>query len=339
MDGLAVGASASVTLVLKSPGLGSFNQSFVVTSNASDPFSGNNSATATTTFSPATHFMSLSRTGSGTGTVIGSGTYGIGTSATVAASSDAGSDFVGWAGANAAECATGSVLMNASKNCAAEDRNNRLLNYFRLAKGFARSAELPPAAQYGAMTRVLAPDLLAAAPPDGEAALAPFADALAACDASDLLDRILYVDLKTSLPEQLLLLTDKMSMACSLEVRVPYLDYRVVEFAARIPVHMKIRGRELRHIQKRTFAGRLPKAVLNRRKRGFGAPIGTWLRGDLREMVEDLLSAPRLSATGLFNAPQVRALVEGHMNRRLDGTDAVLALLTFELWREEFIRH
>ena len=107
----------------------------------------------------------------------------------------------------------------------------------RMADALAATpaAELPPAAQYGAMMRVLAPEILTPASRSGMDVLQPFTDTLAACDASALLDRVMYVDLKTSLPEQLLLLTDKMSMACSLEVRVPYLDYRVVEFAARLP--------------------------------------------------------------------------------------------------------
>ena len=147
----------------------------------------------------------------------------------------------------------------------------------------------------------------------------------------------MYFDLKTSLPEQLLLLTDKMSMACSLEVRVPYLDYRVVEFAARIPTAMKIRGRTLRHIQRHAFRDRLPRSVLDRRKRGFGAPIGAWLRGDLREMLSDLLSPARLRAQGLFDAERVGAMVAAHMRMREDNTDALLALLTFQIWYETYL--
>ena len=218
-----------------------------------------------------------------------------------------------------------------------EDRNHRILNYVRLAKGFVRTAELPPGEQYGAMMRVLAPELLNQSSRSALDVLRPFTDTLADCDASDLLDRVMYVDLKTSLPEQLLLLTDKMSMACSIEVRVPYLDYRVVEFAARIPVEYKLRGLELRHIQRRAFHNRLPEAVLNRRKRGFGAPVGAWLRGGLREMIDDLLSSSRLQQQGLFDVAQVRALVDGHMERRIDGTDGLLALLTFQLWQQEFL--
>jgi asparagine synthase (glutamine-hydrolysing) len=218
-----------------------------------------------------------------------------------------------------------------------EDRNHRILNYVRLAKGFVRTAELPPGEQYGAMMRVLAPELLNQSSRSALDVLRPFTDTLADCDASDLLDRVMYVDLKTSLPEQLLLLTDKMSMACSIEVRVPYLDYRVVEFAARIPVEYKLRGLELRHIQRRAFHNRLPEAVLNRRKRGFGAPVGAWLRGGLREMIDDLLSSARLQQQGLFDVAQVRALVDGHMERRIDGTDGLLALLTFQLWQQEFL--
>jgi len=217
------------------------------------------------------------------------------------------------------------------------DRNNRLLNYFRLAKGFVAAAELPADRHYQETVSILGRDVLAHANRHADALADPYHQALQNCDATDLLDRILYFDLKTSLPEQLLLLTDKMSMACSLEVRVPYLDYRVVEFAARIPTSMKIRGRSLRHIQRQAFRGRLPQSVLERRKRGFGAPIGAWLRGDLREMLGDLLAPARLTQQGLFDPRQVGALIDAHMKMRIDGTDALLALLSFQLWYEAYI--
>jgi len=218
------------------------------------------------------------------------------------------------------------------------DRNNRLLNYFRLAKGFARNSELPAEQHYHETISILERDVLRDAASPGEAAFDPFTAALGECDAADLLDRIMYFDLKTSLPEQLLLLTDKMSMACSLEVRVPYLDYRVVEFAARIPTQLKIHGRTLRHIQRHTFRDRLPASVLSRRKRGFGAPIGAWLRDDLREMIGDLLGEARLREQGLFEPAAVSRLIDAHMKMRIDGTDALLALLTFQLWYDAYLR-
>ena len=216
------------------------------------------------------------------------------------------------------------------------DRNHRLLNYFRLAKGFACAAELPAERHYEQMISIVSgieckPLAAGAGPQD------PYAGLLANCDAEHLLDRIMYFDLKTSLPEQLLLLTDKMSMACSLEVRVPYLDYRVVEFAARIPVDLKVRGRQQRYIQKRSFQNRLPDEVLNRRKRGFGAPVGAWLRGELRPMIEDLLHPDRLQRQGLFEPHAVRRIVDDHMHKRSDGADALLALLTFQIWHQEFL--
>ena len=218
------------------------------------------------------------------------------------------------------------------------DRNNRLLNYFRLAKGFARDAELTADRHYERMISILS-DVRVANDAGHEPVTDPFAGLLAECDGADLLDKIMYFDLKTSLPEQLLLLTDKMSMACSLEVRVPYLDHRVVEFAARIPVGLKLRGRELRHIQRRAFKGRLPDAVLNRRKRGFGAPIGAWLRGDLRPMVEDLLHPDVIRRQGLFDVGKLRRMIDSHMQRQTDSTDALLALLTFQIWHGQHFGH
>ena len=218
------------------------------------------------------------------------------------------------------------------------DRNNRLLNYFRLAKGFAQAAELPAGAHYQQTISILGPDILQNSSVASSSAVDPFEAALADCDAADLLDQLMYFDLKTTLPEQLLLLTDKMSMACSLEVSVPYLDHRVVEFAARIPVDIKIRQTKLRHIQRHAFRKRLPPSVLERRKRGFGAPVGAWLRSDLRDMIEDLLGHPSLQKQGLFDPVGVRKLIDDHNKMRIDGTDGILALLTFQLWHASYIK-
>lgn len=214
------------------------------------------------------------------------------------------------------------------------DRNNRLLNYFRLAKGFAEAANRPPLEHYEDMITVLPDSIRSATPSACSGSDDPYETIMGECGSTEPLDRIMYFDLLTSLPEQLLLLTDKMSMACSLEVRVPYLDHRVVEYAARIPASMKIKGWNLRFIQKHAFRNRLPAAVLNRRKRGFGAPIGAWLRGDLRVMLEDLLSKSYLSRQGVFDPGAVRLLIDNHLSKRIDGTDALLALLTFQLWHE-----
>ena len=216
------------------------------------------------------------------------------------------------------------------------DRNSRALNLARLARAYVASADLPIAEQYGrytllfdeAVTRDLAP--AAGAIPDYYSQL--FAD----CDSDELLDRMMYFDLKMSLPEQLLMLTDKMTMAVSLEARVPYLDHRVVEFAARLPTSVKVKGLRLRHLQKEAFRGRLPDYVYRQRKKGFGAPVGVWLRNELRDMVSELLAAPRLKAQGIFNPQVVSRLVDDHYSQRSDYTDQLLALTVFQLWYQAY---
>jgi asparagine synthase (glutamine-hydrolysing) len=133
------------------------------------------------------------------------------------------------------------------------------------------------------------------------------------------------------------LLTDKMSMAVSLECRVPLLDHELVELAARMPESVKIRGGELKHAMKAAVADLLPKDILDRKKRGFGAPIGAWLKGELAPVTRELLSARRVAARGLFDPTQVSALIAAHEANRVDGTDRLLALLNLEVWCRIFL--
>lgn len=213
------------------------------------------------------------------------------------------------------------------------DRNSRILNYFRLAKAYVGSANLPIDQQYLSYTSLFSGDALlqtqGACPDIGAAHLD-------ACDAAEPLDRIMYYDLKMSLPDQLLMLTDKMTMATSIEARVPYLDHRVVEYAARIPTHMKVSHMQLRYIQKLAFRGRLPDYVYAQRKKGFGAPIGVWVRQQLEPMVRDLLGPERLREQGLFEPAGVSALIDTHFRREADNTDSILALLAFQVWCQQY---
>src|SRR5439155_7168892 len=117
----------------------------------------------------------------------------------------------------------------------------------------------------------------------------PLAAAFAAATSDDDLNRMLVVDAETQLPDDLLLLTDKMSMAVSLECRVPLLDHELVELAARMPEDVKIRGGRLKHAMKEALADVLPADILERKKRGFGTPMGAWLKGDLAPLLRDVL--------------------------------------------------
>lgn len=154
-----------------------------------------------------------------------------------------------------------------------------------------------------------------------------------------LLDRMLYRDLKTFLPALNLTYTDKMGMAASVEARVPYLDLELARFAWQLPADQKIRGAKGKWLLREAMRGVLPEDVLARPKTGFGAPVRQWLRRDLREMVNDLLSPAALRASGLFSAEGVAALRAGFEAGREDHGYPVWALLVFQLWREAVPRH
>jgi asparagine synthase (glutamine-hydrolysing) len=150
-----------------------------------------------------------------------------------------------------------------------------------------------------------------------------------------LLDRLLYLDIKTYLVE-LLMKQDQMSMAASIESRVPFLDHRLVEFAARIPAQHKIRLLSAKYLLRRAMAGRLPAEVIRRRKMGFPTPVKPWLRHQLFDRVAAILTDGRLAERRLLNAAYIRNLLDGHRRGRLDATDAIWRLLNFELWNRVF---
>jgi asparagine synthase (glutamine-hydrolysing) len=160
----------------------------------------------------------------------------------------------------------------------------------------------------------------------------PIREAFAHAASDDFLNRLLYVDSLTQLPDDLLLLTDKMSMSVSLECRVPLLDHALVELAASIPAPVKIRRGNLKHLFKTALRGILPMEILQRKKRGFGAPVGAWLRQQLLPLMSEVLSERSISARGLFNPKTVQQVILEHMNRQADHTDHLQALMNLELW-------
>jgi asparagine synthase (glutamine-hydrolysing) len=148
---------------------------------------------------------------------------------------------------------------------------------------------------------------------------------------------MLAVDAASQLPDDLLLLTDKMSMAVSLECRVPLLDHELFELAARIPQSIKLRGGRLKHVMKESLAGVLPGDILNRKKRGFGTPMGAWLKGALAPLMRQLLSRESIERRGLLCHPAVEKLMRAHDANRIDGTDRLLALLNLEIWARLYL--
>ncbi|TMA59573.1 MAG: asparagine synthase (glutamine-hydrolyzing) [Deltaproteobacteria bacterium] len=204
------------------------------------------------------------------------------------------------------------------------------------AKRFVAGAYLPPAAGHLWWKTVLAEDVKAALYANGTAAevdptVRLFEDLYAESDGEEL-ERLQYVDARLFLPADILVKVDRMSMAHSLEARVPFLDRAVVELARRLPARLRLRGLTTKYALRRAMAGRLPAAVVDGRKRGFNVPIPAWLTGELRDFTHDLLAPTRLRRQGLFDPAAVGRLVAEHMTRRVDHSRAIWALLVLVVW-------
>ena len=150
------------------------------------------------------------------------------------------------------------------------------------------------------------------------------------------IDRYLLVDQAYYLPDDILYKTDRMSMAHSLEVRPPFLDHRIVEFAASLPQNMKIRGLTQKFILKELMRGRLPESVLKRKKTGFDIPAHDWFRGVLRPLLMDTLTPEAIAATGIFDARAIQSLIADHMERRVNAGFHLWGLLTLFLWMKRW---
>jgi len=144
--------------------------------------------------------------------------------------------------------------------------------------------------------------------------------------------RMLYADLKVWLPDNLLLRGDQMTMAASIEERVPFLDHELVEFAARIPGSILTRGFRTKVLLKQALRPYLPESTLRRRKVGFAVPVGPWFRGPLKSLVADLILSPGARSHGYFNKPKMEQFVREHFDGVRDRQKQLWALLNFELW-------
>src|SRR6185436_19900810 len=134
-----------------------------------------------------------------------------------------------------------------------------------------------------------------------------------------------------------LVLTDKMTMAASLECRAPFVDHELVELAARMPDSLRVRGFKMKYLLKKVVEPWLPSEIVNRKKRGFGAPMGAWLRVDLAPLVDSLLAESQVKRRGLFNPLIVKQMIEKHNGQKADYTDHLLALISLELWCQIFL--
>ncbi|HEY3886855.1 MAG TPA: asparagine synthase (glutamine-hydrolyzing), partial [Vicinamibacterales bacterium] len=152
---------------------------------------------------------------------------------------------------------------------------------------------------------------------------------------STMLDRLLYADLKTYLVE-LLMKQDQMSMAASIESRVPFLDHPLVEFAAALPPRMKLRGLTTKWILREAVRTLLPSSILTRRKMGFPVPFGLWMRGRGADLARDVLLDERTRQRGITDSGAVAHLIDAHAGGATNGADAIWALMNLELWFRTF---
>ena len=203
------------------------------------------------------------------------------------------------------------------------DADKRLVNYFRwiarddltkLYSGDFKAALGETSAEQPML------DFLAELPPD-----------------TDRLERILALEQRFFLADHNLLYTDKMSMAVGVEVRVPFLDLDLVEFAAAIPSTLKQRGSEGKWILKKAMEPHLPKEVIYRKKSGFGAPLRRWMRGEFRELLGDVLGESSLSKRGLFDPVAVHNLIRANDQGKTDASYTLFSLMCVELWCRHFL--
>jgi asparagine synthase (glutamine-hydrolysing) len=218
-----------------------------------------------------------------------------------------------------------------------------LLPHGARGKNFLRHVAADPAGRYldsvsffhaDERRALYAPDVRAAAALAAERTLGRHFDRFAALPHDS---RMMRFDFETYLPEDVLTKVDRMSMAHSIESRVPLLDNRVIDFAASLPARFKIRDGRRKHVLKETLRQMLPDSILNRRKQGFGIPLGTWFRGGLTGLFSDVLESPRTAQRGYFDQAFVQRLLREHLSGTRDHTLRLWQLLVFELWHRQYL--
>jgi asparagine synthase (glutamine-hydrolysing) len=216
-------------------------------------------------------------------------------------------------------------------------------NEWRRARRFLRVASQPMAERYGhwvgffdesAKERLYRPEFMSQL--NGNRMSNWLSSLFDQVDGLDPIDAAMSVDIESYLPFDLLVKVDITSMANSLEARSPFLDHEVMEFAARLPVNMKLKGRESKYLLKRVFSDLLPKENVSRRKMGFGVPIGKWFRGPLRDLLCDSLLSSSATSRGYFKSEELSSLVTDHLNLKADHSFQLWNLLMLELWHREF---
>ncbi len=166
---------------------------------------------------------------------------------------------------------------------------------------------------------------------------APLRRVLEGAQFEDTLAELLYLDYRMYLEDDLLVKIDRASMACSLELRTPFLDHRLIEFAAGLPAALKIPRFQLKAILKKAVEPWLPPKIVHRQKRGFSVPIARWMRGSLRPLLDETLAEDKLKRQGIFNGSFVRRLLGEHWAGRADHRKTLWTLLCFQLWYDRWV--
>lgn len=157
------------------------------------------------------------------------------------------------------------------------------------------------------------------------------------CDTPDFVSQAMYADQNSFLPHNVLHYSDRMSMAHSLEIRVPFTDPKLMELMAGVPSSLQVKGFETKCLMRKAMEKRLPREVVRRKKLGFNPPMGVWLNTTLRDVVDDFLSEDNIRKQGFFRPEPIRAMVEAHRANRRDFTWHIWALVFFEQWRRSYL--
>jgi asparagine synthase (glutamine-hydrolysing) len=217
------------------------------------------------------------------------------------------------------------------------DRHHPVFKKFRYLRAFVLGQQLGLAKRYRSYVGVFDDTALGALTGQAPVATTAVENAFAEFAALDPIAQCMAVDIVTQLPDDLLALTDRASMAVSLECRVPLLDQRLVEFAAGLPGTQRMRRGEPKSLMKRALHGVLPEEILHREKRGFGAPVGAWLKKELLPVAQRILSPQAIEQRGLFRASTVDEMWKRHLSGHDDLSDQLFALLALELWCQIFL--
>ncbi|MCK9595036.1 MAG: asparagine synthase (glutamine-hydrolyzing) [Candidatus Omnitrophica bacterium] len=227
------------------------------------------------------------------------------------------------------------LLPVSMRNFSFDFKAKRFVSAYSLPAGkrhIAWMGSFMPADKAGLYTAALKERL-----PEEGAAERVINDYMAGCSQAELLDRMQYLDIKTYLQDGLLVKTDRASMANSLEARLPYLDHRLVEFVFRLPQQMRLRGFGSKYILKKAAVPFLPAGIVNRRKKGFGVPIGSWIRKDFKRLILDFLDADKIKKQGLLDCGYVNGLLDRHFRGKADNRKKIWTIFMFELWASKYL--